>query len=244
VDPAKVKWKMKQQGLRQRKAGLTKPMPGEGPRRTGKQSPGKRAIEVMEGKEWKPKQVVKFANWEPRWGRNPARWEPETRNVVGKLGPSQKAAAMKDYERLKVSMGQANKAVPGEGVTSPFPPERPPLPLHRNKSADVEEAMGGLRDNLAQKVKRARQEAGRGVKKEKRPAVNPRSYTLFSELIDRCRELRLRAEDGSFVPNSAGAADPMAHAAAYEPVGKKGVVAPQKKRKGAAAYLARVREMQ
>lgn len=61
----------------------------------------------------------------------------------------------------------------------------------------------------------------------------------FGAVVARCRELRMRDENGVFVPAAAGATDPMAHAAAYDV--KKGKKKKPEGGGGAAAWLRRRR---
>jgi len=60
----------------------------------------------------------------------------------------------------------------------------------------------------------------------------------FAELAAACRELRLRDEDGVFVPSAMGAADPRLHAAAYDLPGRR--KAGEKEKAGAEAVLERL----
>lgn len=83
------------------------------------------------------------------------------------------------------------------------------------KKTYSKEGIDQIRNAYASRVKQARQ----GVLE-------------MSDLAAECRELRLRDEQGEFVPSSAGAADPRLHAAAYELPGQKKV----KKRGAAGAW--------
>jgi hypothetical protein len=151
--------------------------------------------------------------------------------------PESKLPKRTDYPSLMLwEAPEATWEMPGEGkavVTYRV--------VSREKRESREEGKAVTKHSLTLEIQDIEPMEKKG--KSKGSGVSAKGMDLGA-VVAVCRELRLRAEDGSFVPNSAGAADPMAHAAAYEPVGKKGVVAPQKKRKGAAAYLARVREMQ
>mgnify|MGYP000851781333 FL=1 len=157
-------------------------------------------------------------------GRQVTDWSSETCAV-----PSPPKKMKTEYPRLHLyDAPEATWEMPGEGtalityrVTS-----REKREEEENGVKKMKHSIGLEIIDIDPKVK------GKGKKKGEDNAGED-GVMDFGSLLSWCRELRLRDENGVFVPSSAGLADPAPHAAAYDPPGSS----------GRAQRLARVRSM-